>query len=109
MKTMYVYILTNPLKTVLYVSVTNNLAQRLVEHYMNRGTNKSFAGKYYCYNLLYFEIFNGPIAAIVREKEIKDWNRSKKEALIKPFNPELRFLNEEVMDWPPRPEELFHR
>jgi putative endonuclease len=109
MKTMYVYITTNPLKTVLYTGVTNDLAQRLVEHYINKGDSKTFAGKFYCYNLIYFEEFDSPSDAIAREKEIKDWNRSKKEMLINQFNKDWMFLNNEVLDWPPKPDELFHR
>jgi len=36
-KTRYsVYILTNFTKTVLYIGVTNNLAQRLIEHYLEK-------------------------------------------------------------------------
>lgn len=31
----YIYILTNYNKTVLYIGVTNNLSQRLIEHYLN--------------------------------------------------------------------------
>jgi len=53
----FVYIVTNSERTVLYPGVTNNLEQRLVEHYCNRGQKKTFAGKYYCYNLVYFEEF----------------------------------------------------
>ncbi len=34
--------------------------------------------------------------AIAREKQIKGWKRFKKEDLIKEFNPEWRFLNEDV-------------
>lgn len=106
---MYVYITTNSQKAVLYTGVTNDLAQRLVEHYINKGNSKTFAGKYYCYNLIYFENHGSPSEAIEREKEIKDWNRSKKEKLINYFNPEWRFLNNEILDWPPRTGELFHR
>lgn len=106
---MYVYIITNPLKTVLYTGVTNNLAQRLIEHYMDRGTKNSFAGKYYCYLLLHFEVFKKPIDAIAREKEIKDWRRSKKEKLIAQTNKDWEPLNTQILDWPPKPRDLFHR
>lgn len=34
-KTFYVYILTNALKTVLYTGLTNDLQQRIIEHYKN--------------------------------------------------------------------------
>lgn len=69
----YCYILTNPTKTVLYTGITNNLGQRLIEHYLNRGKQSTFAGRYNCYNLIYFEVFNSPEDAIHREKEIKGW------------------------------------
>ena len=92
----YVYITTNPNKTVLYVGVTNDLRVRLSQHAENKGDSKTFAGKYYCYKLVYFEHFNQIERAIAREKEIKKWRREKKIALIETVNPEWRFLNEEV-------------
>jgi putative endonuclease len=92
----FVYILTNAKKTVLYVGVTNDLARRLQEHYDNRGNPQTFAGKYYCYYLVYWEMFKDVRYAIEREKEIKKWRREKKEALIGTLNPEWKFLNNEV-------------
>ena len=88
----FVYIVTNPKKTVLYTGVTNDLADRIQQHYQNRGNNSTFAGKYHCYKLLYFETFSGIEQAISREKEIKGWTRAKKEALIATLNPNLAFL-----------------
>ncbi|MCT4613966.1 MAG: GIY-YIG nuclease family protein [Marinifilaceae bacterium] len=67
-KNSYVYITTNPKKTVLYIGVTNNLKRRIYEHFHNKGKNTSFAGKYYCYNLVYFEHFTNIEEAIAREK-----------------------------------------
>ena len=96
-----VYITTNPKKTTLYVGMTNNLLTRIVEHYLNRGKPKTFAGRYYCYCLLYYEAHDTALHAIEREKEIKKWSRKKKEALIDSFNPERRFLNDEIIPWPP--------
>jgi putative endonuclease len=99
----YIYIVTNPEKKVLYVGVTNNLAQRLIEHYANRGNPKTFAGRYFCYNLVYHEEFKYINDAIAREKEIKGWRREKKLALINTVNPSWIFLNKEVCDgWPPK-------
>ncbi len=98
----FVYILTNPAKTTLYIGVTNNLAARLKEHWDNRGRPETFAGKYYCYNLIYFEVNPSIKSAIAREKELKKWNRHKKETLIKSRNPEWFFLNRDICDdWPP--------
>ena len=98
----YVYIVTNESKTVLYIGMTNHLEQRITEHYLNRGRESSFAGRYNCHYLLYYEKYQYVLDAISREKEIKGWLRSKKEALISSQNPEWKFLNEEIMDnWPP--------
>jgi putative endonuclease len=100
----FTYILTNSTKKVLYVGMTNDLEQRLVEHFLNRGKPETFAGRYYCYYLLYYERFTLPGHALEREKEIKDWNRKRKEGLINSLNPEWKFLNSEIMLWPPDPE-----
>ena len=97
----FVYITTNPGKTVLYIGVTNNLEQRLIKHYLNRGKKETFAGKYYCYNLLHYERYQFIQHAIAREKELKGWTRKKKEELIGNENAEWKFLNKEIMDWPP--------
>ena len=88
----FVYITTNPNKAVLYTGVTNNLSARFQQHYENRGNKGSFAGKYYCYCLLYFETYRYVTHAIDREKEIKRLSRKEKEALINEFNPEWSFL-----------------
>jgi putative endonuclease len=99
----YVYILTNHERTVLYIGMSNNLEQRLTEHYFNRGIPKTFAGKYYCYSLLYFEEYQYVYDSIAREKELKKWSREKKENLIKAKNPDWRFLNKTVcIHWPPK-------
>jgi len=99
----YIYIVTNPERTVLYTGVTNDLAQRLIEHYVNRGQPKTFAGKFYCYNLIYYEDFQYINDAIAREKEIKGWGRKKKLDLIETINPDWTFLNPEFCEgWPPK-------
>lgn len=88
----FVYITTNPAKTVLYTGVTNDLYTRVLQHYENRGKSKTFAGRYYCYKLIYYERYPDVIMAIEREKEIKELSREKKEALIKPMNPKWNAL-----------------
>ena len=98
----YVYITTNPKKSVLYVGVTNNLARRLVEHYANRGNKTTFAGRYFAYNLIYCEHFQYINQAIAREKELKKWNRRPKEKLIATKNPKWIFFNDKFCgEWPP--------
>jgi putative endonuclease len=88
----YVYITTNPRKTVLYVVVTNNLSLRLEQHYENSGNTETFAGRYYCYKLLYWEHYKYVNDAIEREKELKTLTREKKMELIKSINPDLGFI-----------------
>ena len=91
--TYFVYIITNPGKTVLYTGITNDLNIRLMQHYENRGKKQTFAGRYYCYKLIYYEIFEDVNFAIEREKEIKSLSRAKKEALIAEQNPKWNFLD----------------
>lgn len=93
----YVYILTNYKKTVFYTGVTNNLIQRIIEHYLDKGNAKTITGKYNCFYLLYYECTQYINNAIAREKEIKAWRREKKMELIKSINPGLRFLNHELL------------
>lgn len=93
----FTYITTNKNKTVLYTGVTNDLKYRLWQHEEDsKSSKKSFAGKYNCYHLIYFERFQYIEHAIEREKEIKGWIRKKKEKLINDFNPNWRFLNSEI-------------
>ena len=103
MKEFYVYITTNPSRTTLYTGVTNNLERRLIEHYQNKGKGDTFAGKYHCYQLIYYEVFQSSYDAIRAEKYIKGKSRKKKESIIKTMNPSLAFLNRKVLGyWPPR-------
>lgn len=99
----YVYVVTNYKKSVLYTGVTNNLEQRIIEHYLNKDDPKTFTGKYNCFYLVYYECTQYINNAILREKEIKGWSRKKKDELIKSVNPSLKFLNYELLgEWPPR-------
>ncbi|UOQ71613.1 GIY-YIG nuclease family protein [Hymenobacter cellulosilyticus] len=88
----YVYITTNPAKTVLYIGITSNLPERMAQHYANRGTDQTFAGRYFCYNLVHFEEYTDSKAAIAREKELKGWTRAKKDSLIVASNPDWAFI-----------------
>lgn len=92
----FVYIITNFTKTTLYIGVTNNLETRLYQHKQSMGDEGIFTGKYHCFNLVYFERFEFIDHAINREKQLKKWRREKKNNLITSFNPEWRFLNDEV-------------
>jgi predicted GIY-YIG superfamily endonuclease len=45
---------------------------------------------------VYFEAFETPLEAIIREKQIKDMNRDEKLALVRKVNPTMRDLSEEL-------------
>ncbi|MEM7297417.1 MAG: GIY-YIG nuclease family protein [Bacteroidota bacterium] len=93
----FVYICTNKNKTVLYTGVTNDLLTRMLQHKKDSMDKRStFAGKYNCFHLIYWERFQFIQHAIEREKEINGWKRFKKEALINDFNPTWSFLNEQL-------------
>ncbi|HFA49263.1 MAG TPA: GIY-YIG nuclease family protein [Bacteroidetes bacterium] len=103
----YVYITTNPRKSTLYTGMTNNLMRRTIEHFLNRGDKESFAGRYYCYNVVWFEWHQYVFNAIAREKQIKKMPRPEKEALISKMNPKWGFYNCEICGmWPPNEELL---
>ena len=94
----YVYITTNKIKTVIYTGVTNNLRARMQAHKEGAAVHntRSFTGKYNVYHLIFYEHCTDIKQAILREKEIKGWRRSKKVALINSFNPDWVFLEDEV-------------
>ena len=90
----YVYIMTNPSHTVLYVGVTNNLKRRVHEH--KHKLVEGFTSKYNVTYLVYYEETSDVRAAIAREKQIKGWVRARKVALIEASNPAWRDLS---ADW----------
>jgi len=94
----FVYTLTNPNKSTLYIGVTNDLIRRLDEHSLNAGNAHTFAGKYFCHLLIYYERFTSIDHAIQREKELKKWSRSKKELLISSINPAWATLNSKIQE-----------
>ena len=89
----WVYILTNKNKTTLYVGVTRGLEIRVEQHTNNAGKLKTFAGRYNCHHLVYFEEFKYIDKAIKREKQLKAWPRADKVALIEGVNPDWVFLD----------------
>jgi len=82
--------MTNKINTVLYTGVTSDLKRRIWEH--KEKALKGFTRKYNINKLVYFEIFNDPENAILREKRIKAGSRNKKIELIKEINPEWKDL-----------------
>jgi len=92
---MFVYILANETNVCIYTGVTNDLIRRLYEHKNNLDPH-SFTAKHKIHKLVYFEQTSSQIDAIQREKQIKSWNRKRKNSLIESVNPDWRDLSE---DW----------
>lgn len=79
----YVYIMASHTGT-LYVGMTKDLESRVLQH--KQGQIKGFTQKHGCARLIYYEEIQYADKAIAREKQLKGWNRVKKEALINSFN-----------------------
>ena len=90
----FVYILSNWDDSVLYIGVTSNLTRRLYEH--RNKLADGFTKQYNVHKLVYYEHTNDVYSAISREKQLKNWSRSKKITLIERMNPEWRDLS---ADW----------
>jgi len=80
----YVYLMTNKGNIVLYTGVTNNLRRRVYEH--KQKLADGFTKKYNIVKLVYYEVFQDSLSAILREKQIKAGPRKKKEQLINSIN-----------------------
>ena len=91
----YVYILASPTNVTLYTGVTNDLVRRVYEHRHNADPN-SFTARYRVHKLVYYEETPDIRAAIEREKQIKSWNRRRKNALVQSMNPEWDDLSENL-------------
>jgi putative endonuclease len=90
----YVYILASKRNGTLYIGVTNNLVRRVYEH--KQGVVPGFTKKYGVHNLVYFEQFDDPAAAIQREKKLKHLPRREKLRLIEAGNLLWRDLFEDI-------------
>ena len=92
----YVYMLTNSHKNLLYTGVTNDLIRRVYEHkhHLDKG---SYTDRYNIEFLIYYESTSDVKAAIEREKQIKGWNRKRKEKLIASKNPNWDDLYENLL------------
>ena len=81
----FVYILASRMGGTLYIGVTNDIRRRIVEH--RSGIFPGFTKRYGVVRLVYFEEFGDVRDAIVREKQLKRWNRAWKICLIEERNP----------------------
>jgi putative endonuclease len=93
-KQYYVYIMASKRNGTLYIGRTKDLLNRSFQHKLKQDP-KSFTAKYKINRLIYFEEYQYVQDAILREKQLKKWNRQWKIKLIEKENPTWRdlFLN----------------
>jgi putative endonuclease len=90
---LFVYIMTNRWRTVLYTGVTNNLERRVWQH--RNPAKANFTSRYNVDRLVWFDYSDDPMTAITREKQIKAGSRQHKVGLIEAANPTWRDLSED--------------
>ena len=92
----YVYILSNTTNVAIYDGVTKNLVRRVYEHkhYLDP---ESFTARHNIHKLVYYESTSDITAAIEREKQIKSWNRKRKNKLVEAMNPKWEDLYESIL------------
>jgi len=81
----FVYLMTSRRNGTLYVGVTNDLVRRVYQH--KNGLVEGFTERYGVHLLVWFESTPSVEAAIHKEKQIKNWKREWKVALIERTNP----------------------
>lgn len=91
----YIYIITNKKNGTLYTGVTSNLVKRIFEH--KGKLVDGFSKKYNLNKLVYYELFDDIEAAILREKQMKKWNREWKIRKINKFNPSWQDLYKDIL------------
>ena len=90
----YVYILASRKDGAIYVGMTNDIVRRIYEHRIKAVPGFTF--KYNITRLVWFEIYDDPISAISREKELKKWKRAWKIQLVEAQNPGWADLYESI-------------
>ena len=92
----YIYMMTNKKDGTLYVGVANDLIRRIYEH--KEASTESFTKKYNLKSLVYFEVFDAIEEAIKREKQLKNWKREWKMALIEKENEDWKDLYDGLVE-----------
>ena len=90
----YTYILASQKRGTLYIGVTSDLIKRIWQH--KEGIIEGHTKKYDIKMLVHYEIFDNIEDAIAREKQLKQWRRDWKIALIEEKNPEWLDLYSDI-------------
>ena len=90
MKQPAVYLLATGKRGTLYIGVTSNLVARTWQH--REHVVAGFTKRYDVTKLVWYELHGTMDTAILREKQLKKWNREWKLRLVQESNPEWRDL-----------------
>ena len=88
----YVYIVASKRNGTLYIGMTDDLLKRAWQH--RHGIVPGFTRDYSVKYLVWYEVHETRESALVRERQMKKWNRAWKLALIEKDNPDWRDLVE---------------
>jgi len=95
MKQYYVYTLASQKNGTLYIGMTSDLIKRVYDHKQN--LIDGFSKKYSVHHLVYYEHYIEVDESILREKQIKKWNRKWKIRLIEEKNLGWSDLYDEIV------------
>jgi putative endonuclease len=90
----YVYLLASQKEGTLYLGGDERLGPASLSAQAKNAPG--FTARYDVRRLVWFEVYDDPVNAIEREKEIKKWRRDWKIALIQKNNPDWRDLYPEI-------------
>ena len=90
-----VYVLASKRNGTLYIGVTSDLVKRVWEHKNN--LVEGFTKQHGIHLLAWYELHDTMDAAILREKQLKNWKRHWKLDLIEEKNPDWRDLYEDIV------------
>lgn len=94
MKQSAVYILASKRNGTLYIGVTSDLPKRIYEH--KNHLTEGFTKQYDVSILVWYELHENVIEAIIKEKQLKKWKREWKIRLIEEGNPNWNDLYDDI-------------
>jgi putative endonuclease len=90
----YVYMLASKRNGTLYIGMTDDLVKRVWQH--RSGVVAGFTKDYGLKTLVWYGVHETRESALVRERQMKKWNRAWKLELIEKQNPTWRDLWDDV-------------
>ena len=90
-----VYLLTSKRNGTLYIGVTSDLVKRIWEH--RNDLVEGFTKRYRIHHLVWYELHPTMELALRGKKQIKEWKRVWKLALMEKMNPDWQDLYETMV------------